>query len=292
MKDTGERLIPKVHIGKLMYGEHMARYILSAELVKDKYVLDIASGTGYGTYILAEKAKNVKGVDISKKAVVYAKKNFNRKNLEFIQASADKIPFDDGTFDVVNSFETIEHITTYREFVEEAKRVLKKEGLFIVSTPNKNEFMENNHFHVHEFNEKEFVSLLNKYFKNVSIYYQETFKGSSIHDSSYFSGKWSENQKVVNLLAQKKDKAIYYIAVCSDGKLPHYGEINVISENWSDKKNLRDLSINKAAHERASRLNETEYKLKMLENELYKIKSSIFWKLTEPLRAIKKIIKK
>ena len=292
MKDTGERLIPKTHVGKLMYGEHMARYILSAELVENKNVLDIASGTGYGSFILAERAKKVKGVDISKEAVAYAKKNFSRNNLEFIQASADKIPFDDRIFDVVNSFETIEHIGTYKEFVKEAKRVLKREGLFIVSTPNKKEFMENNHFHVHEFNESEFISLLKQHFANVRIYYQETFKGSSIHDSSYFSGKWTENQKVVNLLGQKKDKAIYYIALCSDGKLPHYGEINVISENWSDKENLKDLNINKAAHASASKLNEAEYKLKILEGELNIIKNSVSWKLTSPLRAIKKILNK
>ncbi len=291
MQDTGERLISEYHMNDLIYGEHIARYVLSAEIVEKKTVLDIASGTGYGTYMIAQKAKRVVGVDISKEAVEYAQKNYSLKNLEFKQGSVDNIPSKDASFDIVNSFETIEHVDTYEKFITEAKRVLKPNGLLIVSTPNKKEFIENNHYHVHEFTEQEFLKLLRPSFKNVKLYYQESFKGSSIHGPEDFSRTWQKKELVFKSLNQPKEKAIYFIALCSDYELPDYGSISVIAENWSDK----DLAKKEAQAE--LRVRDYEHRVAELVGQnttllrsLTELKASKSWRLTKPFRKAKKVI--
>jgi len=77
-------------------------------LSKDDDVLDIACGTGYGTLILMERCHRVMGVDISKKSIRYANKNYRvSNNIEFVQA--DIFNFNNPA-DVVVSFETIEHV--------------------------------------------------------------------------------------------------------------------------------------------------------------------------------------
>ena len=79
MRNTfDERLVPddsaKQHI---IYDEHLIRYELAKEFVKDKTVLDIACGSGYGTKILAEAgAREVEGIDISEEAIISARKNY------------------------------------------------------------------------------------------------------------------------------------------------------------------------------------------------------------------------
>jgi len=288
MINTGERLIPKDDREKLMYGEHIIRYELSKKLMKNKVVLDIASGTGYGTQVLSTVAKKVYGVDISKEAIDYAKKHYSSQNLSFLQGSADKIPFDDEVFEVVNSFETIEHIPTYKEFIKEAKRVLKKNGVFIVSTPNKKEFIQNAHYHVHEFFEKEFTDLLKRSFKNVEIYYQDTFKGSSVHSASAFGKTWQKEELVLKSITQAKEKAIYFIAICSDDTLPVLDEATIIAEQWSDKKYFeKEGYISSIEKENVKKQKEIDN----LNRQVEEIISSRSWQVTKPIRNIKKIIK-
>lgn len=57
LEDTGERLIPDTHKKSITYGEHIVRYRSVLPVVENKVVLDIACGTGYGTQIIASKAK-------------------------------------------------------------------------------------------------------------------------------------------------------------------------------------------------------------------------------------------
>ena len=138
MDFTGERLVPgKVDLE--LEVEHMNRYIFASDLVKNKKVLDAACGTGYGTALLAQSAERVFGIDISKEAISYAESNYSAKNVNFAVANIEKLPFESDFFDVVVSFETIEHVDTQKQekFLSEVKRILKKDGIFIISTPNK-----------------------------------------------------------------------------------------------------------------------------------------------------------
>jgi cyclopropane fatty-acyl-phospholipid synthase-like methyltransferase len=81
MKFTGERFVPEVH-GNIEL-EHRHRYLQACSIAQGKVVLDIASGEGYGSAMLAEHAYQVIGVDISELAVAHAQQRYQRDNLEY-----------------------------------------------------------------------------------------------------------------------------------------------------------------------------------------------------------------
>jgi len=178
MEFTGERCV----LGKTnsyLEKAHLNRYRFAESYVKGKVVLDIACGSGYGASILAREAKRVEGVDISKDSIKYARKHFKSKNIEFFVGDAVKLEFlEPGSFDVIVSFETIEHLIKYKLFLQEIKRVLKKDGTFIVSTPNKKYSSPHSKkpldpFHYIEFYKEEFFSLLSGYFAHVEMWGQD-----------------------------------------------------------------------------------------------------------------------
>lgn len=176
---TGERFMPEANDAELEL-EHFERYYSACRFVKDKVVLDAASGEGYGSHMLAKYAKKVTGVDLSQEAVDNAKKKYtDRDNLTYMQGSVADLSFmETASIDVVVSFETIEHVPAdvQTAFIKEIKRVLKADGLLIMSSPNKKEYSDrydfHNVFHVHELYVDEFVDLLKTEFKNVDLYRQ------------------------------------------------------------------------------------------------------------------------
>jgi ubiquinone/menaquinone biosynthesis C-methylase UbiE len=139
MKDTrkwsGERLETFIHNENAI--EHLHRYALASTYVKDKIVLDIASGEGYGSNLLSVHAAKVTGVDIDAASVKRAMDVYKKNNLQFKEGSADAIPLADSSVDVIVSFETLEHHDKHEEMFSEIRRVLKQDGLLIMSTPEK-----------------------------------------------------------------------------------------------------------------------------------------------------------
>jgi SAM-dependent methyltransferase len=174
---TGERVIPN-QVDPDLFNEHQARYAFASRLAREKRVLDAGCGTGYGTAALACQASDVLGIDISAEAVAYAHEHFGAENIRFAQASCTAIPAAAETFDVIAAFEIIEHLTDWRAFLREARRVLAPAGLFLVSTPNKSYYAETrrregpNPFHEHEFELEEFRRELLAVFPNVSMYFE------------------------------------------------------------------------------------------------------------------------
>lgn len=180
MEFTGERVVP--HKTPLrIYDDHIERYKFASKFVRDKCILDIACGVGYGSECLLKGgASLVVGVDISKEAVLYAKTYYDT-NLIFLRGDAAMLPFPNNYFDVVVSFETIEHIHYYEKYLTEVTRVLNGGGLFIVSTPNRiiaspyKSLSEkpNNKHHVVEFTINEFEHILKSFsFKDIHFYGQ------------------------------------------------------------------------------------------------------------------------
>lgn len=177
---TGERFLPGVE-GQIEM-EHLHRYIAAMQLCKGKAVLDIASGEGYGCYMLAQVAKSVVGVDIDPDSVKLATEKYGSDKISFKVGSCSAIPVPDHSLDVLISFETIEHIAEQEEFVQEVKRVLKKEGIFIVSTPDRVAATPldspPNPYHIRELYREEFYHLLKKYYKEVIFFGQRSITGS------------------------------------------------------------------------------------------------------------------
>ena len=110
MEFTGERYLASLASAQISY-EHWHRYMFASYFTKNCNVLDIACGEGYGSAYLSKNAKEVIGVDISPETVEWAKKTYINHNLKFITGSCEMIPVDGkNIFDVIVSFETIEHI--------------------------------------------------------------------------------------------------------------------------------------------------------------------------------------
>lgn len=138
---------------------HMKRYQTAANYVKDKQVLDIACGTGYGTQMLAQAgAKLVVGVDVSPETVAYAQERYQTTGVEFFCADAEQ--FDRAEkFDTAVSFETIEHLPHPDKFLDRLHNLLVPEGYLILSVP----LGETRHFdpyHLHVFSQEDVFNLL------------------------------------------------------------------------------------------------------------------------------------
>ena len=132
---TGERFIPSCE--REIWYEHYHRYAMALQWVEGLDVLDAACGEGYGSDLLATRAKSVTGVDISETAISHAQNKYQRENLKFTSSNVIKLPFKDNSYDVVVSFETLEHLIEHDELVQEFRRVLKSDGRLIISTPDK-----------------------------------------------------------------------------------------------------------------------------------------------------------
>jgi SAM-dependent methyltransferase len=219
---TGERVIPG-QVEADLWSEHFARYAFARRYSAGKTILDAGSGSGYGSAELANDARAVTGVDFSPEATEYSSANYRLlKNLHFAAASCESLPFRSATFDLVVGFEVIEHLNDYRAFISEGARVLKPEGLFIVSTPNKRYYAETraetgpNPYHQHEFEADEFECELKASFRHVCLMVQNRVASFAFYKVKSF---WSTDARMDGSAGSTED-AHFFIAVCSQQPLP------------------------------------------------------------------------
>ena len=177
---TGERLTSDY--GGQTQIEHLHRYLLAREWCRGKDVLDVASGEGYGAALLAQVARSTVGVELAADAVAHAATAYVAENLRFAVGDARALPNPDQSFDVVVSFETIEHFAEHVGFLKEVRRVLRPGGLLIVSTPDRDNYSPAeapaNPFHIKEMSGAEFEALLRSHFGAVSTFLQRPMFGS------------------------------------------------------------------------------------------------------------------
>jgi 2-polyprenyl-3-methyl-5-hydroxy-6-metoxy-1,4-benzoquinol methylase len=208
--------------------EHLHRYAMATTICGGKDVLDIACGEGYGSNLLTKNAKSVIGVDISNEAIESAKSKYPRPNLKFLCGTADAIPLEASSIDVVVSFETLEHHDKHEEMLSEITRVLRANGVLIISTPDKLFYSDipnyKNAFHVKELYLEEFRSLIDRYFKAHQILFQGLAYGTLVAPAegwgtfSFYGGNYQNSQPT-----QRLPHYEYLIAIASDGTLPEFG---------------------------------------------------------------------
>ena len=221
LKATGERFVPKVEKNVFTVIEHYHRYNTVAPYMKGLNVLDAGSGSGYGSCLLSDYAKNVTGIDISEEAVEFSNQTYaqNRDNLKYLAASVGELPFEDHIFDAVVSFEVIEHISRDLQelFWREVKRVLKPGGFFIISSPNKKVYSEEigftNPYHISELTIDEFKDKISKHFSS-SRYYYQTYEPFSV----IFDDKQEKNKEfnIIDIQDSSFYHRAYAIAVCAE----------------------------------------------------------------------------
>jgi ubiquinone/menaquinone biosynthesis C-methylase UbiE len=230
--------------------EHWHRYHFIKDLVKGKRVCDIACGEGYGSALLASCADSVTGVDIASDVISSANEKYkNISNLSYLQSNALKTSFKDNSFDVIVSFETLEHLNEQDQLLDEFKRVLSDDGLLIISTPDKDVYSEidkeHNQFHVKELTQLEFNELISSKFQFNKTYGQQFQLMSVIENLDTIEYDDKNNTKESVYVEENnefeasinKSSAKYLIKFCSNNeqimstlKLP-------ISHSFSDEKN-------------------------------------------------------
>ncbi|MBM4761978.1 methyltransferase domain-containing protein [Bacillus sp. B15-48] len=179
IKYTGERVIPKLMKptnGLLL--EHIARYHFAIPYAKGR-VLDFACGSGFGSNIIAKAAKKevdeIIAVDIDESTITYAKGTYHHPLIRFQMANVvePELPQRLGQFDLIVSFETLEHVEQEHQFMDNIFQMLKPNGKLIISTPfgQGRGKPTSEPFHVHQLNTDEFHSLFEKYTEK-EFYYQ------------------------------------------------------------------------------------------------------------------------
>lgn len=172
--------------------EHANRYIFAARYVQDKVVLDVACGVGYGSYYLGRSARKVYAGDISAEALSSARGHF-AANIGYVRLDAQRLPFLDGAFEVICSFETIEHLPDHVGFLRECSRCLRPGGILLCSTPNKaisspGRSGTSSNFHTREFYPSELCELMAGYFPDFELFGQEQWWGQRDVRLAKFAG--------------------------------------------------------------------------------------------------------
>ena len=200
--------------------QHLLRYEWACGMAASRAVLDIACGSGYGSaMLLAAGATSVIGADVDPLAVRLARTRYEVSGLRFEQADATRLAYDDATFDMVVSFETIEHIRDDASYLYEVRRVLRDDGLFLCSTLNRtvmnpkrtiNDGSFNQH-HVREYDEGEFLELLSGYFSQVQILGQSAYATSYVKTLAHIANvhrmlavRVHQARKLMSLLTMRR----------------------------------------------------------------------------------------
>jgi len=278
LKFTGERMMPDINREELIYLEHMSRYFFAAQFIQGKKVLDVSCGSGYGSYYLLERgSREVTGVDITSEAIQYAQKRYQAKKLTFIKADAENLPFPDQSFDIVVSFETIEHLHRQKKFLQEVKRILNISGVFIISTPNAYAYPKGNKYHIKELKPKQLRKLIGKYFKNFKLFYQDSIISNFILDSNTAKKNIDFQEikiKNVKLFDLEEKKHMYLIGIASNSSLPET-QGNIVLGYLRELENIKKMIVLLSEH------------LKRKTTEIESIYRSRGWKIISFMHSIR-----
>lgn len=179
---------------------HIERYKFALDFIAGKNVLDAACGTGYGADIMSASAAKVTGIDFDDQTVKYAQENYGKSTVDFQQSFAEFMPFDDSTFDVVTSFETVEHTLCPKSFILECTRVLKSDGTLILSAPN---LWGLSDFHFYDYSLKMIEEDILPNFTSYELFYQ---------NSGSFRGRFPVGIGKLNDIPAKRAECIILVA--------------------------------------------------------------------------------
>ncbi len=161
----------------LLFLRHQKAYIFAGtkEFCLDKTVLEYGCGNGYGSALLAKIAKKVTAVDINQRVIDHCKQKYQTDNLSFdVITPETKTHFADQSFDLIVSFQVIEHVHNVKGYLNELKRVLKDDGVLIITTPNRGyrlyPFQKPvNPYHIREYNQNSLSKQLRAVFDQITI---------------------------------------------------------------------------------------------------------------------------
>jgi SAM-dependent methyltransferase len=221
---TGERSVSPPS-GRLYY-ENLHRYSIAARLAAGKRVLDLASGEGFGTALLARSAADVVGIDPDEDCIARARSSAYHPNLRFLRGEPTNVPLKDESIDVITSFETMQRLWDQEAMLDEFRRVLAAGGMLILSTPNKLVYSDRsgfrNPYHVRELYYADLRDMLARRFPFVRIYGQRIVASSVLHPLAGNAGKsvrpawYAGDAGGVREELPELPHPLHFIAVCGD----------------------------------------------------------------------------
>jgi 2-polyprenyl-3-methyl-5-hydroxy-6-metoxy-1,4-benzoquinol methylase len=217
---TGERFTPEC--AREIWYEHLHRYQFVQQLATGRRVLDAACGEGYGSALLAATATSVVGMDIAESAVQHARQRYGRlANLTFEQGDCTALAPIHVPFDLIVSFETLEHVAAQEALVAGFARALADDGVLVISSPDKRTYSDNsgfrNEFHVRELYRDELLALLQAHFPVVRLYGQKLLFQSVIwrEEASADGPAMAATATAQGVADGLRYDPLYFIAVCS-----------------------------------------------------------------------------
>ena len=162
--------------------DHLERYNFALQFAAGRRVLDIGCAFGYGSARLAAIAAEVKAIDLYDEALAAAKQSYQLSNLHFAKMDGCALAFPDQSFDMVVSFEVVEHVDEPQQFLAGIRRVLRPGGIAVLSTPNAlvsaADGVLSDPTHLREYTPQQFRSeLLGAGFNNVELQGQRLSEG-------------------------------------------------------------------------------------------------------------------
>lgn len=302
--------MPELMGGHLVEAEHVARYAWAAQFVEGRRVLDAACGEGYGAQmLLAAGAAEVVGVDIAEEVIAELRER-ELGAATFDVGDVCGLPYDDDEFDIVVSFETIEHVSDPGLALDEFARVLRPNGILVVSTPNRDVYTPGNPFHLRELTPNELESQLLARFPSVAMCRQHTWIASGVLDDEAFALDGHDEIERVDLrkgCSNEPGRETYTIALAGDGDLPVGRNLFSLTadmeiRDWSRRleeagpeKEMIERELRELRHQLArceadlAEFTEIDAKLAhaqvaLREHEL--ILASASWRITRPLRSL------
>jgi SAM-dependent methyltransferase len=216
---TGERVVPG-EVESDLWNEHVSRYRFAAQFAKDRTLVDIGCGAGYGAEMLARCARSVRAFDVSDEAIDWAREHYQAKNLQFDRHACDSLPVESATVELAVAFELIEHLAEPESLLREARRILVPQGWFLVSTPNATYYDESridagpNPFHAREYKLDEFRDLLHRHFPFVAILSQNHTPAIT------FQVLERESTSLAHVESLPVQEPNFFVAVCAANPLP------------------------------------------------------------------------
>jgi len=325
--EVPERYDPALHRDEPFEAAHMTRYRWASDLVSGRRVLDAGCGVGYGTRLLAEAgASEAVGVDLSDDALDRARSG-GGAGTRFVVGDLLDLPFEDEAFDVVVSFEAIEHVAEPEQVLAELARVLRPDGLLIVSTPNSAVSGQNNPHHLRELTPDELETALKGIFGHVRLAEQREWFASVVTEVGAGTGPRGTDASLRRPPVSEGEE--FVIALASNAGLPERtrpavtlwrpdGPPEAIAAGPVNQAFANALSRERALHEEAGRLQESlresavayeaaldgarqeaaaaQSELASRHDELERTRASIValqqsasWRVTSPLRRLKRL---